>query len=190
MSTPNTSESSAVADQARWFTEEVQLHDAQLKAYLRGSFPTLRDVDDVVQESYFRIWRARATQTIHSAKGFLFTLARHIALDAKRRERASPLAAVADLATLSAPEDRPSAAELIEQQEKIRLLAKALALLPDRTREIVVLRKLHGVPQKEVAGRLGLSEAAVEHHVARGLKRCESYLKKAGLANLYDRASR
>ncbi len=179
-------ESSAVADQTRWFTEEVQLHDAQLKAYLRGSFPTLRDVEDVVQESYFRIWKTRATQTIHSAKGLLFTLARHIALDAKRRERASPLDSVADLSALSAFEDRPHAAELIDQQEKIKLLAKALALLPDRTREIVVLRKFHGVPQKEVAGRLGLSEAAVEHQVARGLKRCESYLRKFGVHNIYD----
>jgi hypothetical protein len=44
-----------------WFAEEVQPHDAQLKAYLRGAFPAVRDVEDVVQESYLRVWRARAT---------------------------------------------------------------------------------------------------------------------------------
>lgn len=35
-----------------WFTDEVQPHDVSLKAYLRGSFLTVRDVDDIVQESY------------------------------------------------------------------------------------------------------------------------------------------
>lgn len=44
---------------AHWFTEHVHPHDAQLKAYLRGAFPAVRDVEDVVQESYLRVWRVR-----------------------------------------------------------------------------------------------------------------------------------
>ena len=56
-------------DQARWFAEEVQPHDAQLRAYLRGAFPTACDVDDVMQESYLRVWRVRATGPISSARG-------------------------------------------------------------------------------------------------------------------------
>jgi hypothetical protein len=49
---------------ARWFAEEVQPHEASLRAYMRGAFPMVRDVDDVVQESYLRVWRARAAQPI------------------------------------------------------------------------------------------------------------------------------
>jgi len=75
----------------------VHLHDSSLKAYLRGSFPSVRDIDDVVQESYLRVWKARASQPIKSAKGFLFTVARRLALDLIRRERRSPLVAVTDL---------------------------------------------------------------------------------------------
>ena len=48
MSAPTTSDSSSVADQNRWFNNEVHAHDAQLRAYLRLSFPSVRDVEDVV----------------------------------------------------------------------------------------------------------------------------------------------
>ena len=37
------------ADSARWFAEEVQPHEPALRAYLRGSFPKIDDVDDLVQ---------------------------------------------------------------------------------------------------------------------------------------------
>ncbi len=60
-------------DQARWFSEEVHPHDTQLKAYLRGAFPTVRDVDDVVQDSLLRIWTARASRQIGCARA-LFTI--------------------------------------------------------------------------------------------------------------------
>ena len=52
------------------------MHDDHLKAYLRTSFPTVRDVDDIVQESYLRIWRRQSIQPVRTAKAFLFTIAR------------------------------------------------------------------------------------------------------------------
>jgi len=65
------------ASRARWFEEQVQPQGAQLKSYLRGSFPSIEDVDDIVQESYLRIWKARAAQPIESARAFLFRVARN-----------------------------------------------------------------------------------------------------------------
>ena len=186
MNSPSTSEPSPIADQTRWFAEEVQPHDSSLKAYLRRSFPHVRDVDDVVQESYLRLWRIHATQTIRSAKAFLFTVARHVALDIVRRDHGSPIDSMADLTALSAVDDSLSTIALIDQQDKIRFLGQALARLPERTREIVVFRKFEGISQKEVARQLRLSEAAVEHHVSRGLKRCEAHLRKCGIRSLYD----
>ena len=70
---------------ARWFAEEVHPHESHLRSYLRGRIPADRDVDDVVQDSYLRVWRARAARPIHSATAFHFTIARHLALDALQR---------------------------------------------------------------------------------------------------------
>jgi RNA polymerase sigma factor (sigma-70 family) len=179
---PASSSSSADAPSpARWFADEVHAHDSSLKAYLRGSFPSVRDVDDVVQESYVRIWRARMTQPIRSARAFLFQVARHLAIDAVRRHHTSPIESLRDLAELSVIEERPDAAESLVYREKVALMGEALADLPDRCREIFILRKLKHVPQKEIAARLGLSERTVESQVTRGMKLCETWLRKRGV---------
>lgn len=179
--------SSQKVERTRWFTEEVQPHGRDLRLYLQRAFPAVRDVDDVVQESYLRVWTARAAQPIRCARGFLFKVARHLALDLVRRDRVSPVAAVRDLNALPVVEDGPNAVDALGTQEKIQLLAEAVAALPARCREIVILRKLQGVPQREVAQRLGLSEKTVEVQVARGVRRCEEYLRAKGVSTFVDR---
>jgi len=173
-------------DHTRWFTDEVHPHDAQLKAYLRGSFPAVRDVDDIAQESYLRVWKARAVHPIQSAKAFLFQVARNLALNLVERERASPVQAIGDLVALPVLNDEPDAASTVGRNEKLRLLVDALVELPPRCREITVLRKLEGVPQREVARRLRISERTVEEQVSRGVKRCEAYLRSHGVQSCYD----
>jgi RNA polymerase sigma-70 factor (ECF subfamily) len=166
------------SDQARWFAEEVHPHDAQLRSYLRGSFPTVRDVEDVVQESYLRIWKARAARPIQSAKSFLFSIARHLAIDTLRRQRSSPIDALPDLAALSVMDDGPGVAETACTREELALLAQALLALPPRCRHVIVLRQIEGLPQKEIARRLGLSELTVQTHVVHGLRRLELFLHR------------
>jgi RNA polymerase sigma-70 factor (ECF subfamily) len=65
------------------------------------------------------------------------------------------------------------------------LLVQALATLPPRCREVTVLRKLKGIPQREVAARLGIAEKTVEEQVARGVRRCEAWLRKQGVSSFY-----
>ncbi len=168
-------------DTARWFAAEVQPHEPALRGYLRGSFPAVRDVDDVVQESYLRIWRARAGQPIQSAKAFLFTVARRLALDLVRREAVSPLRRVGDLAALPVIEERPDVVDTISDQEKIRLLAEAVGSLPARCREGGFLHKIKGLSQREVAARLGIAEKTVENQVSRGVKSCEEFFRRRGI---------
>lgn len=186
MSTPTIPGPSPVADQARWFSEEVHAHDTSLKLYLRGSFPAIRDVDDVVQESYLRIWRARADRPIQCARAFLFRVARNMAIDLLNRERISPLVSVKDLDALPVVDDRPNAAASASAQEELRLLARAIDSLPARCREIVVLRRIKNLSQKEIALRLGIAEATVEVQVVRGVKRCGDYLRRHGVRFDHD----
>jgi RNA polymerase sigma-70 factor (ECF subfamily) len=169
-------------DQARWFSEEVNPHRGALRDYVRRAFPGVRDVDDVVQDSLLRIWAARAHRQIGCARAFLFKIARNRALDLLRHGAASPLVGVRDLAALSVAEEDRSPADALATTEKIELLAEAIADLPARCREIVVLRKLSGLSQREVAGRLGLSERTVEVQVARGTRRCAEFLRRRGVS--------
>ena len=173
------------AGKTHWFVREVYSHDASLKSYLRGSFPHGVDVDDVVQESYLRIWKARTAQPIRFAKAFLFKVARHVAVDLLRRNRLSPLDPLGDLAVSRVIEERPNAAEAITAQEKLDLLTHAVMALPARCREVIMLHKIKGLPQKEVAARLGLSKRTVENHCRIGVRRCEDYLRTRGINHYY-----
>ncbi|MES2693145.1 MAG: RNA polymerase sigma factor [Verrucomicrobiota bacterium] len=187
---PQSPAGGAPNESARWFTDEVHPHGGHLKSYLRGSFPSIRDVDDVVQESYLRIWRTKATQPIRSAKALLFKIARHLAIDLIRHHRRSPIDAVSDLSQLGVIEEGLTAFETVGLQEKIEMLTDALASLPARRRDIVVLRKLQRLSQAEVAARLGISERTVENQLYRGIRQCEAYLHQRGLKTLHGHETR
>ncbi len=166
---------------SRWFAAEAQPHDAPLKAYLRHAFPAVRDNDDVVQESYLRLWRARLAGTVQSARGFLFCAARRLAIDFLRRHRRSPLIPLGDQTPENVIDEGPDTRALASEQEKILLLAEALDALPPRQRQMVILCKLQSKPHREVAAALGLSEKTVTEHVYRGVQRLGLELQRRGI---------
>ena len=86
------------AERNRWFAEEIQPHEFKLRNWLRHRFPWLTDVDDLVQESYARLVRAKSEGRIAHPKSYLFTTARNAALDQARRNEIVAIESVADLA--------------------------------------------------------------------------------------------
>lgn len=196
MSTPTPESAAAVSgpreggsvpdgDSAQWFTAEVHPNDAPLKAYLRSSFPSVRDVDDVVQEAYLRIWKARARHPIHSAKAFLFRIARHLALDSVKRDRRFVGEAGCDFAAHVVLDSSPNAAEVALTQDLLGHLSDALVAIPARYRNVVVLHKLKGMPLKEVASHLNLTLRTTEKYSMVGIDLCAAYLRTKGIHHFF-----
>lgn len=174
MSTPK-------SETARWFSEEVQPHESSLRSYLRRVFPSLPDVDDLVQESYARLIRAREAGRVSYAKAFLFTTARNAALDLFRRRRVVAIEGRADLEALPVVEDRPGTPDAVGRQQELALLAAAVQTLPARCRQVMTLRLMYGMPHKEIAAELGISDQTVKAQLAKGMRRCAEYLAARGL---------
>lgn len=166
---------------ARWFADHVQPHESDLRAYLRRRFPSLTDVDDMVQESFMRLLRARAAGGVASPRPYLFTIARNIANALLRRPRIFTEKPLTDHAVLRIVEGEADVAERVSANQEIALLLEAIEALPSRCREIFILRKLQGLPQKEIALRLGLSEQTVQVQIARGAKKCGEFLRSRGV---------
>jgi RNA polymerase sigma-70 factor (ECF subfamily) len=78
---------------------------------------------------------------------------------------------VGDLDVLNVLVDEISPERDIAAHQELRQLAEALDELPAKCREVVWMRRIDDLPQKEVAARLGLSEKSVEKHMMRGMKR-------------------
>ena len=168
-------------EQARWFTEHVQPHEPALRAYLSKRFPTIRDHDDLVQETYARILRVEDPARLTYAKAFLFTTARNAAIDLFRRNRRAaqtPIEGNAELGSLAEP---VGVVESIERQQRLEILLEALGALPERCREVMMLRYLDGFAGKEIAARLGISPATVKNHLLKGVQACARHFEARGL---------
>ncbi len=141
----------------------------------------MRDVEDVVQESYIRVWRRQLLRPLASARSFLYQVARNLAIDTLRREAVSPLDPTSATAALAVPDCKPDAAELACTSEEFEILLEAIEALPPRCREVVVLRKICGLSPQEIALKLGMSQGTVHIHGAKGVRRCEAFLRQRGV---------
>ena len=171
------------SEQSRWFAEEVQPHEPTLRSWLRGLFPTFPDMDDLVQESYVRLLRAREAGKVTHAKAYLFTTARNAALDFFRRRRIVSIETVGDMQDSLVLDDRPGVADAISRQQELDLLAEAIRDLPERCRQTLTLRLLYGLSHKEIAAELSVSDHTVKAQLAKGMRRCALYFEERGLLN-------
>lgn len=170
----------------RWFVEEVQPHEAALRSWLGARFRGLNDVDDIVQEAYARLLRTRKTGSIACPRAYLFVTARNLALNQLRHQRHERPEGAAEVDVAGVLDESATIPEALATAEDLRLLVEAIATLPERCRQIVTLRKIYGLSQREVALRLGISEHTVESQGSIGLHKCIAYFRRRG----YRRASR
>jgi RNA polymerase sigma factor (sigma-70 family) len=165
----------------RWFAEKVQPHEASLRGYLRHSLKSLADVDDLVQECYARLLRERDRGEVRSSRAFLFTVARNAVRDLLRRRAVSAALPITENAALHVLEESPNLVDFVSRREELAILTDAIRALPERCRHVFLLRKIQGLPQKEIAARLGITENTVETLVAKGARRCADHLRAHGV---------
>ena len=168
-------------DQAQWFSEQVQPHEPALRAYLSKRFPALPDHDDLVQETYIRTLRAHAGGRVTHARAFLFTAARNAAIDLFRRRRGQDHEEISEIHALPALNDAPGLGDTAEREQRLELLLKAILALPERCRQVMMLRHLDGLAYKEIADQLGISPETVKVHMAKGMRRCAAFFAARGL---------
>ena len=164
-----------------WFRDEVQIHDGALRTWLQGKFPSIADVDNIAQEAMMRVWRARTSIEITSPRALLFATAHNLAIDQLRRQNIVPMDAIAEIENLAVLEESPTPSEIAARKQELELLTKAIQSLPEKCRQVLTLRKIYGLSQKEIAAQLGISEHTVEAQVGNGIRRCAAYLARLGL---------
>jgi RNA polymerase sigma factor (sigma-70 family) len=170
---------SSESNATTWFVTHVQPHEAMLRAWLRSRFPSENDVDDIVQEAYARLLEARKTTDIEAPKAFLFAIARNLALGRIRRQQAAGAQhRLTEFEWESVLDDAADVLEAVARNQELELLTEAIQSLPTRCRQIVTLRKIYGLAQKEVAAQLGISEHTVEAQGMIGLRKLTQFFER------------
>jgi RNA polymerase sigma-70 factor (ECF subfamily) len=150
-------------------------HDLQprLLRYLRVH--SGQGCEDVAAETWLQVVRdlSNFIGDVDGFRAWLFTIARHRAIDAARSAAARPLVLVADVAETATGAGASAAAsaesEALERVSTERALA-LVATLPPEQAEMVMLRVVAGLDVAVVADIVGKSPGAVRVSVHRGLR--------------------
>lgn len=172
-------EQAARLEQDRWFRTDVKPHEPGLRSWLVLQFPYLKgDLDDIVQESYLRLMRARALSPITYARTYLFGIARNVSREFIRknqRHSGPPVNELPESVTIDPEADIFAA---VVHQQDLALLTEAIQSLPEQCRQVILLRTRDGLSYPEIAARLKIAEPTVRVQMARGIKRCHQFVRE------------
>ena len=126
------------------------------------------EAEDVVQEAMLRLWRMAPDWRPGEAQvsTWLYRVVSNLCLDRKRAQKRRPTATLDDAPDLAAL--GPGVEARMMQDQRMAALTAALAELPDRQRQAVVLRHIEGLANPEIAAILEIGVEAVESLTARG----------------------
>lgn len=172
------------AEIVAWVGSNVLPHEADVRAWLRSRLSSPAAVDDVVQEAYCRIAALPSVAHISNGRAYFFRTAASIVVDQIRRSQVVHIDSVAELSTLGVADDDPSPERVVSARRDLARVKTLIEGLPERCRRIFEMRRIQGLPQREVAERMGVTENVVELQSIRGLRLILKALAQGGAADI------
>jgi RNA polymerase sigma factor (sigma-70 family) len=134
-----------------------------LVRYLVGLLHSRAAAEDIAQETFFRLWERRSSlRADGSLRGFIYQVARNLAVSEQRRTRTSER-------TVSAMVQEQLPFASIEIADDHLELQRAVSALPERRREILLLHSVHGLSCKEIGRLLGIAPQTVANQYSAAL---------------------
>jgi|SRR3982074_3776354 RNA polymerase sigma-70 factor (ECF subfamily) len=144
-----------------------------LLRFLGRRVRTSVDIEDLAQETYLRLLRARDLGSVRNPQAYLLTVASHVVSEWRDRQPPREMFEAVDEDFL-ADEAIPEFA--IEAEVSQGLLDQALQDMPPMTRAVLLLKFRENRPCKDIARELELTERQVRRHLTRGYERLRSTL--------------
>jgi RNA polymerase sigma factor (sigma-70 family) len=158
------------ADRALWLGKYILPHEAALRAWLRSKPRGTLEVDDIVQETYAILVSRESVDEIQNPKNYAFQVAFSIIQTHLRRLRIVSFESLGDVDTSQFTSDLPTPEREAADRENLRIIGACISALPKKCREVIVLRRIHGLSHREIAAQLRISERAVEKLVSKALR--------------------
>jgi RNA polymerase sigma-70 factor (ECF subfamily) len=133
------------------------------------------DVEDLAQETYLRLLRARDLSDVQNPQAYLLRVASHVVSEWRNRQPPQELFEAVDELTL-VDDVIPEVA--LEAEISRQRLDEALQDVSPMTRAVVLLKYREGKPCKEIARDLQLTERQVRRHLTRAFERLRVALKR------------
>lgn len=165
--------------------EIVRRYYAPLLSFFRKRTRNSPEVPDLVQQVFLRLAQRPDAHTVENPDAYIFQTASNALKDHYRRmsvrERHIDSNGGDDDATDLVPSDL-SPERVALGREAMARLSNSLRELPERTRDVFMLRCVEGLKHAEVARLLGVSVRAVEKHSAKALAHLTRALTDEGVS--------
>ena len=123
---------------------------ADLVKHLSRRLGGSADAADVVQDTYLRIQNIPAETEIRNPRSYLFRMAENVAVDHLRsqatRQRHFPAGEIEDI-----EDDQVSAERTVDYRQRLALLQRAVAALPERQRQVFLMHKFDNLSHSQIA---------------------------------------
>lgn len=161
-------------------TAAFLLHRKFIHKFLTRFFFEEQDIEDVTQETFLRAYAAEKKKTlgIEHPKAYLFRIAKNIALTRLTQKSKQITSYIEDLSDSSVINSVENASDEAEARETLGIYCEAVASLPEKCRQVFLLRKVHGLSHKEIAEHMSLSVSSVEKYLRTGILTCREYLRE------------
>ena len=154
-----------------------QKHQLALKRFISRYINNAQDIEDISQEAFLRAYKAEKTTEVLQPKSFLFRIAKNVAISELRSKSRKITDYIEDQAESSVLLSEWSTEDEVMAQQKLGIHCEAVASLTDKCRRVYLMRKVYGMPHKEIAARLGIAQSTVEKHLMNGVKICDDFVK-------------
>ena len=126
------------------------------------------EAEDVAQEAMLRLWRIAPDWRSGEAQvsTWLYRVASNLCTDRLRRRKRGAATALDDAPDVA--DQAPGVVAALIAGDRMRALDAALAALPERQRQAVVLRHIDGLANPDIAAVMDIGVEAVESLTARG----------------------
>ena len=164
-----------------WLTIHFLPHEAELRSMLRRVCVSAAEIDDVIQETCYRILVMPDLGHVLNPKPFVFRTAKNIVLDRIRRDAVVSIETMANLEELDIADTAPSPERVVFAREELKWVFGLISHLPDRCKSVFRARRVHGMSQNETAAALGLTDSVVEHEMMRGMRLMSEMISRHGM---------
>jgi RNA polymerase sigma factor (sigma-70 family) len=169
-SAPRKGASVADAELDDWFINAVLIHEPSLTAFLRRNYRDQSEVADLRQDIYAKVYQAARQERPKLVKAFIFAIARNLLIDRARAARVVQIDTMGDLSSLNVIADEIPADRSLSARHDLERLKQAIDSLPPRCRQVLILRKVEELSQREVAAEMRITQATVEKQLAKAVR--------------------
>lgn len=162
----------------------LEVHYDELRRFALRKTRSASLADDVMQDAWLKLFDLVRSpdfdgRAVRNPLSYLRRIIANLVVDRQRQASAQARRITPGDLPQDARSEAPSAFQVVAGRQEIAIVQAAIAELPDKCREVILLYRGQDLTMQQVGDRLGISPRTVENHLAKAMSHCRRRLKEA-----------